>query len=80
MGNNRPSSHLPIFAPHTLTSFTAYLFVLGWLKLNLALLLDQLRLAVAVISVDAYPFLAFSDLTCYLEHMGVGVFWLHCDA
>ena len=22
-------------------------------------------------------FLAFSDLTCYLEDMGVGVFWLH---
>ena len=28
-------------------------------------------LVVAVISVDAYPFLAFSDLACYL-----GVFWL----
>ena len=26
-------------------SFAAHLFVLGWLKLNLALLLDQLRLA-----------------------------------
>ena len=25
---------------------------------------------VAVISVDAYPFLAFSDLTCHLEDMG----------
>ena len=24
-------------------------------------------LVVAVISVDAYPFLAFSDLTCHLE-------------
>ena len=23
-----------------------------------------------VISVDAYPFLAFSDLACHLEHMG----------
>ena len=30
---------------------------------------------VAVISVDAYPFLAFSDLTCHLEDTGVGVFW-----
>ena len=28
---------------------------------------------VAVISVDAYPFLAFSDLTCHLEDMGIGV-------
>ena len=27
-------------------------------------------LVVAVISVDAYPFLVFSDLTCYL-----GSFW-----
>ena len=24
-----------------------------------------------VISVDAYPFLAFSDLTCYLEDTGI---------
>ena len=29
---------------------------------------------VAVISVDAYPFLAFSDLTCHLEDTGIGVF------
>ena len=35
---------------------------------------------VAVISVDAYPFLAFSDLTYYLEDTGIGVFWLHCAA
>ena len=27
-------------------------------------------LVVAVISVDAYPFLAFSDLTCHLEDTG----------
>ena len=33
---------------------------------------------VAVISVNAYPFLAFSDLTCHLEDTGIGVFWLHC--
>ena len=30
-------------------------------------------LAVAVTSVDAYPF----DLTCHLEDTGKGVFWLH---
>ena len=29
---------------------------------------------VTVISVDAYPFLAFSDLTCHLEDTGIGVF------
>ena len=32
---------------------------------------------VVVISVDAYPFLAFSDLTCHLVDTGIGVFWLH---
>ena len=32
----------------------------------------------AVISVDAYHFLAFSNLTCHLEDTGTGVFWLHC--
>ena len=33
---------------------------------------------VAVISVEDYPILAFSDLTCHLEDTGTGVFWLHC--
>ena len=32
---------------------------------------------VVVVSVDAYPFLAFSDLTCYLEDTVINVFWLH---
>ena len=32
---------------------------------------------VAVISVDAYSFLAFSDLSCQLEDTRIGVFWLH---
>ena len=31
-------------------------------------------------SVDAYPFLAFSDLTCHLEDMGIGALLLHCAA
>ena len=31
----------------------------------------------AVISVDAYPFLAFSHLTSHLEDIGIGVFCLH---
>ena len=35
---------------------------------------------VAVISVDTYPCLAFSDLTCHFEDMGIGVFWLHSAA
>ena len=44
-------------------------------------------LVVAVISSDAYPFLAFSDLTyssilklTNLEDTGIGFFWLHCAA
>ena len=42
--------------------------------------LGRWLLVVAVISVDAYPFLAFSDLTCHLEDVGIGVFWLHFPA
>ena len=34
-------------------------------------------LVVAVISVDAYSFLNFSDMTCLIENTGIGVFWLH---
>ena len=38
-------------------------------------------LVVAVITVDAHPFLVFSDLTSHLvEDTGIGVFWLHCAA
>ena len=35
---------------------------------------------VAVISVDTYHFLTFSDLTRHLKDTGIGVFWLHCAA
>ena len=42
--------------------------------------LGRWTLVVAVISVDAYPFFAFSDLTCHLEDTRIGVFWLHCAA
>ena len=31
-------------------------------------------MVVAVISVDAYPFLAFSDVTCHLEDTGITIF------
>ena len=40
--------------------------------------LGRQMLVLGVISVDAYPFLPFSDLTCHLEDTGIGVFWLHC--
>ena len=42
--------------------------------------LGRWTLLASVISVDAYPFLAFSNLICHLEDTGVGVFWLHCAA
>ena len=35
-------------------------------------------LVVAMISVDAYLFLAFSDITCHIEDTRIGVSWLHC--
>ena len=34
----------------------------------------------AVVSADAYPFLAFSNLTCHLEDIVIVVVWLHCAA
>ena len=34
-------------------------------------------MVVAVISVDAYPFSASSDLICHLEDTGIGLFWFH---
>ena len=37
-------------------------------------------LVVAVVSVDFYHFLAFSDLTCHLKDTGIGVLWLHWAA
>ena len=37
-------------------------------------------MVVAVISVDAYPFLTFSDLTCHHEDAGISVPWLPCTA
>ena len=36
--------------------------------------LGRWMLVLAVISVDAYLFLAFSDLTCHLEGTGIVVF------
>ena len=40
--------------------------------------LGRWTLVVAMISLDAYPFLAFLDLTCHLKNTGIGDFWLHC--
>ena len=42
--------------------------------------LGRWTLVVAVISVEAYPFLAFSDVSYHLKDTGIGVFWLQCAA
>ena len=42
--------------------------------------LGRWMLVVGVISVDANPFLTFSDLICHLEDTGIVVFWLYCIA
>ena len=52
----------------------------GFIVISVETGLERRVLVVAVISVDAYPFLAFLNLTCHLEDMGIGVFWLHCAA
>ena len=51
-------------------------FIVRWVKTGLG----RWTLVVAVISVEAYPFLAFSDLTHHLEDTEIDVFWLHCAA
>ena len=33
---------------------------------------------IAVVTVVAYLFLAFSDLTCHFVDIEIGIFWLHC--
>ena len=56
-------------------------FPIGLVKTESGFIVRLVRtLVVAVISVDAYPFLAFSDLTCCLEDTGTSVFWSHCAA
>ena len=42
--------------------------------------LGRWTMVVAVISIDAYPFLTFSELTCHFEDTGIGVSWLYCAA
>ena len=70
-----------------INQFSTPSFPIGLIKTESGLIarsvetgLGRWTLVVAVIIVDAYPFLAFSDLTCHLEDTGIGVFWLHCAA
>ena len=67
-----PASHQPSF-PIGLVKTKS-----GFILTSIETGLGRWTLVVAVISVDIYAILAFSDLTCHLEDMGIGVFWLHC--
>ena len=42
--------------------------------------LGRQMLVVNVISVNAYPFLVLSDLTCHLEDTVIAVSFVHCTA
>ena len=69
----------------TSTSVAPHLFLLDWLKQSdfigsVETGLGKWTLVVAVISVDTYPVLAFSDLTSHLEDTRLDVFWLYCAA
>ena len=68
---HRPASH-PIF------SFELVKTESGFIVKSVETGLGRWTLVIAVISVDAYLFMAFSGLTCHLEDTEVGVFWLHC--
>ena len=70
---HRPASH-PIFSYWLVKTES------GFIVRSVETGLGRWTLVVAVISVDAYPFSAFSDLTCHLEDMGIGVFWFLCAA
>ena len=64
-----PTSSFPIALVKTESNFTVRLDETG---------LGRWTLVVAKISVDVYPFLASSDLTCHLKDTEISVFWLRC--
>ena len=68
---HRPASH-PIFSYWLVKTES------GFTVRSVETSLGKWTLVVVVISVDAYHFLAYSDLTCHLEDTRIGVFWLHC--
>ena len=70
---HRPASH-PIFSYWLVKTES------GFIVRSVETGLGRWMLVVVVISVHAYPFLAFSDLTCQLDDTGIGVFCLHCAA
>ena len=53
-------------------------FILEFIVRSVETDLGRWTLVVTVISVDAYSFLASSELACYLEDTEIGVLSLHC--
>ena len=47
-------------------------FPIGLAKTKSDFIVRSVETNLAVVSVDTYPFLAFSDLTCHLEDTGIG--------
>ena len=65
----------------TLTSLPYHVFPLSWLKLALNHWISQKDLkkrkaTLALIDVDADPFLVFSVFTYHFQNKGIVVFWL----
>ena len=50
----------------------------SWLKPNLVCYVRLREISVVVVDVNVYPFFVSSDLTCQLEEIEIGAFWLHC--
>ena len=69
----------PRFAPH-LFSIGLAKTESGFIVRSIETSLERWTLVVAVINVDAYPFLPFSELTCHLEDTRIGFSWLHSAA
>ena len=72
--------HMIIFVSHNLLSVYLHHMILfhGEECLFSCGKLREMNAGGSWISIDAYLFLAFSDLTCHLEDTGIGVFWLYC--
>ena len=70
---HRPASH-PVFSHWVVKTKSD--FIVRSVEIGLC----RWMLVVPVISVNAYPFLVFLDLTCHLEDTRIGVFCLHCVA
>ena len=60
------------------TSLAPHSYLVSWLKPNLVCYVRLREMSVVVVDVNVYPFFVSSDLTCQLEEIEIGAFWLHC--